>query len=59
MKLKISTGKCIACSECVLVCPVGAINISGKTGKAFINQRLCTGCGLCKEACPVKAIKGG
>lgn len=57
MKPTVMKHKCVACGECTLNCPEGAINISSTTGKAYINYKKCTGCKTCIGACPVKAIK--
>lgn len=44
---------CVACGECAIVCPSGAIDI-GKS--AFINGDKCIGCGHCIAACPEGTI---
>ena len=51
--------KCVACEECTFICPVDAINVSSKTGKAYINLKKCKACGLCIDACPTHAIIEG
>jgi len=57
LKAKVNPNKCIGCLVCADYCPVDAIRLSNKTGKAFIKSDKCTGCGECVEECPVKAIK--
>jgi uncharacterized Fe-S center protein len=46
--------KCIGCTECVRVCPVGAATMKGK--KAVISKEACIGCGECLTVCPKKAM---
>ncbi|HEX7474758.1 MAG TPA: glycyl-radical enzyme activating protein [Dehalococcoidales bacterium] len=45
--------KCIGCSQCVPVCPSGAIQILN--GKSHTRRNLCKGCGKCVIACPNEA----
>ena len=45
---------CCYCSECLFVCPVGAIGID-KAG-AHINEDKCIGCGQCAANCASEAI---
>jgi Fe-S-cluster-containing hydrogenase component 2 len=46
--------KCVGCSACVDVCPVGAITM--KNDKAVINADECIDCGACVPECPSEAI---
>ena len=47
--------KCIACGECVKVCPVNAHRI--ENGKHIFNSELCIGCGRCEQVCLGNALK--
>jgi len=46
--------KCIACKECLKICPQDTIFI--KDGKAYIDPAKCIGCASCIAACVQKAI---
>ena len=54
---KINQNKCVACEECIDICPAGAIRLSKKTHKAFILRDKCIECGQCIEICPIRCIK--
>lgn len=43
----IDTNKCVACANCVPVCPMGAIYVDPGIGRARINQDECVECGTC------------
>ncbi len=50
------TDKCVGCTACKKVCPVGAITGNPKSPH-FIDQGKCVKCGLCFETCKFSAIK--
>lgn len=52
-KHKIKRDLCINCGECLLVCPVKAIEQDEE--RCYITDR-CVGCGACKKICPTEAI---
>ena len=54
--MKIDPEKCIACLECVDLCPMGCIAEGNETVQ--INQDECVECGVClkSDVCPVEAI---
>ncbi|QJC31794.1 NADH-quinone oxidoreductase subunit NuoI [Enterobacteriaceae endosymbiont of Donacia tomentosa] len=57
--------RCVACSLCAVVCPVGCISLKksiNKEGRSYpkffrINLSRCIFCGFCEEACPTGAIQ--
>jgi len=55
IEFKVNPDKCIACRQCIAVCPVNAISI--QYGKAVIDMEKCNLCGECVKTCPVKAIQ--
>ena len=54
MAYQINKETCIACAECVDVCPVGAIAASDD--KYAIDADTCLDCGICEGTCPQEAI---
>jgi len=55
-KLKINQEKCPPdCQDCLDVCPTtGALYLSEKDGKVYVDELFCTYCGVCKIVCPVE-----
>lgn len=53
-KLEINQKKCPpGCQDCLDVCPIaGALYLSEKDGKVYVNELFCTYCGVCKIVCP-------
>lgn len=45
--MKISTERCVACGNCVAVCPVGAIDIDPGIERAVVDQDRCVECFTC------------
>jgi ferredoxin len=45
--VKIDPNKCVACGNCVPVCPVGAIHIDPLIGRATVNEDECVECFAC------------
>jgi glycyl-radical enzyme activating protein len=50
------TDACIACGDCVKVCPQKALS-PGAGGKAVLDRRRCTHCGACASQCDPKALE--
>jgi len=54
-KIAIDQKKCPkGCTDCLDVCPItGALYLSNKTNKVYVNELFCVYCGACKVVCPV------
>jgi uncharacterized Fe-S center protein len=57
-KVKVDPAKCIACAQCVKVCPEKAASIpkGGASPKAVIDSKKCIGCFECVTVCEPKAV---
>jgi glutamate synthase (NADPH/NADH) small chain len=49
--------RCAGCQECVIRCPVSALDIEPATWTVFAHQELCVGCRQCVRSCPFSAIE--
>ena len=45
--MRIDAAKCVACANCVAVCPMGAITIDSSTNRAVIDHDECVECSAC------------
>ena len=62
---EVNEANCIACFDCLNICPYGAITSKGITDRdgnvikevAEVNPAVCQGCGLCNAACRSKTIE--
>src|SRR5262247_1736215 len=45
--MKIDAHKCVACANCLPVCPMGAISIDPLSGRASVNEDECVECFAC------------
>ncbi len=48
---------CLGLSDCVEICPQGAVSIDPDKNVAIIDPDKCTGCGLCVTECPQDLIE--
>lgn len=52
---EISPSHCVACGECVQICPAGALSLKDEV--ISIKEDKCLGCGECAVVCRTKAIE--
>src|SRR5205809_7300383 len=45
--MQIDQQKCVACGNCVAICPMGAISIDSQKNRAFVNADECVECFTC------------
>lgn len=60
--LEVKEDTCTGCGNCIVVCPVNAVDPEDVMGVAkgsinVYNKEFCTGCGNCMEACAYDAIE--
>ncbi|MFB3819752.1 MAG: 4Fe-4S binding protein [Candidatus Methylomirabilales bacterium] len=61
--MQVDQAKCVACSNCVPICPMGAIYIDPAVNRATVNEDECVEChtcyrGMSKEALPPEPVRG-
>lgn len=49
--------KCLQCSACISICPVGAMMIDRNTMKISFDEEKCIACELCVKPCPPRAFE--
>ena len=54
--MQISETKCVACGNCVPICPVGAIHIDSRRNRATVNQDECVECYTCFRGMSVEHL---
>ncbi|MCD6407442.1 4Fe-4S binding protein [bacterium] len=54
--VKMIEERCIHCTVCIPLCPVGAIYFEKETESVKFNPEKCIACGICIKACPTKAM---
>ena len=52
----ISEAKCVACGNCIPICPVGAIHIDPEKNRATVNQDECVECYTCFRGMSVEHL---
>jgi uncharacterized protein (DUF362 family)/ferredoxin len=59
LKPRVIREKCIACQDCIMICPTKVISLKGidPNHYAWINDEGCIRCYCCHETCPEDAIE--
>jgi len=56
MVVKVDSGRCNGCGNCIESCPVEALALNKKSRQAEVNEQECIDCGVCVENCPTEAL---
>ena len=56
-RMVINQKKCVACGNCVAVCPMGAIYIEEHSNRAQINDDACVECGTCHRGMSTEKLE--
>ncbi len=56
-QIKWDKDKCVCCTACVALCPVGAFEVEREERTVNFSEEKCIICGICAPACPYKAIE--
>ena len=54
-KAELEKSLCVACGECVKICPREALSVY-RGIYAICDKTKCVGCGLCVKNCPANAL---
>ena len=54
--MRINPKKCVACGNCVAVCPMGAIYVDQEINRATINDDACVECGACYRGMSTESL---
>ena len=55
--VQVLVDRCAGCQECVIRCPVGALDMEAERWVAVADDELCVGCRQCVRTCPFSAIE--
>jgi len=54
--MHIDQQKCVACGNCVSICPMGAISIDSRANRAFVNADECVECFTCHRGMSMEKL---
>ncbi len=55
-RVQVLADRCAGCQECVIRCPVAALDMDAARWVAVAREDLCVGCRQCERTCPFSAI---